>query len=97
MAAAERRGHVRRARIGQVPKIGSHVEPNEEQILNWHSHTARIKVAGMMIDHVDPDYLTRAWCTFYEIASGEPNRIPREAIGEHGVSTVHFVGRSCLR
>jgi len=56
----------------------------------WHERTTKMNVAETVVGHVRPDFLTRAWCKFYEIASGEPKLIQRDAIEERRASTVHL-------
>lgn len=61
----------------------------------WHAHTAKMNPAGLVIDHVrkvaSPDFLTQAWCKFYEIACTS-DLLPRDATtgGGGGVFTVHL-------
>jgi len=105
MAASERRGNIRGAEMGdeRVPKIESHVEPNEERtefvrlgpLARAHDENERC-VIGHVRKHVNPDFLTHAWCKFYEYASVEPNLIPREAI-EKRCTCTRCPGRSCSR
>lgn len=60
----------------------------------WHSHTTKMNPAGLVINHirhhVRPDFLTQAWCKFYEIAYSS-NLIPQDVIQDKNtVSTVHL-------
>lgn len=60
----------------------------------WHAHTAKMNPAGLVIDHVRkvarPDFLTQAWCKFYEIACTS-DLLPRDVTtGGGDVFTVHL-------
>ncbi|XP_025419173.1 cap-specific mRNA (nucleoside-2'-O-)-methyltransferase 2-like [Sipha flava] len=59
----------------------------------WHSHTTKMNPAGLVIKHIRhhirPDFLTQAWCKFYEIAYGS-NLIPHNINDRNIVSTVHL-------
>lgn len=59
----------------------------------WHSHTTKMNPAGLVINHIRhhirPDFLTQAWCKFYEIAYSS-NLIPHNVVDRNTVSTVHL-------
>ncbi|VVC24978.1 Adrift-type ribose 2-O-methyltransferase domain,Ribosomal RNA methyltransferase FtsJ domain,S- [Cinara cedri] len=62
----------------------------------WHAHTTKMNPAGLVINHirkhVRPDFLTQAWCKFYEIAYSSP-LFPRDAAvnsEENSLFTVHL-------
>lgn len=61
----------------------------------WHAHTTKMNPAGLVINHirknVRPDFLTQAWCKFYEIACGS-SLFQRGAVvdSEHSLFTVHL-------
>lgn len=45
---------------------------NDFDLDSWHVHTGKMNPAGQVVNHVRrhvrPDFLTQAWCKFYEIA-----------------------------
>lgn len=59
----------------------------------WHAHTSKMNPAGLVVNHVRkyvrPDFLTQAWCKFYEIACGS-SLLPSDVIAEDRVCTVHL-------
>lgn len=59
----------------------------------WHAHTTKMNPAGLVINHIRkhirPDFLTQAWCKFYEIACSS-SLFPQDAIDKNSVFTVHL-------
>lgn len=61
----------------------------------WHAHTTKMNPSGQVINYirknVRPDFLTQAWCKFYEIACGS-SLFQRDAVcgSENSLSTVHL-------
>lgn len=72
---------------------------NTKQKLNcfdldqWHIHTTKMNPAGLVISHVKkkirPDFLTQAWCKFYEILCSS-SLFPKDAFDKNSVFTVHL-------
>lgn len=60
----------------------------------WHAHTSKMNPAGLVVNyvrtHVRPDFLTQAWCKFYEIVNTS-SLLPDDVVnGGGGVFTVHL-------
>lgn len=69
---------------------------NSFDLNQWHTHTSKMNPAGLVIDHVRkhvrPDFLTQAWCKFYELACNSPSFLPQDLIvdNERALCTVHL-------
>jgi len=59
----------------------------------WHAHTTKLNPAGLVINHVRkhirPDFLTQAWCKFYEIACSS-SLFSQDVIDKNNVFSVHL-------
>lgn len=66
---------------------------NDYDIAEWHQHTRRRNRAGdvqwRLRKEIDPEFLTQAWCKFYENASSFP-LVPRSAIEAEKLVSVHL-------
>ncbi|XP_025197530.1 cap-specific mRNA (nucleoside-2'-O-)-methyltransferase 2-like [Melanaphis sacchari] len=69
---------------------------NDFDLDAWHVHTGKLNPAGQVVNHVRrhvrPDFLTQAWCKFYEIAWSSDLVSLDEIHGEGGTSftSVHL-------
>lgn len=59
----------------------------------WHIHTTRMNPARLVINHIRkhirPDFLTQAWCKFYEILCSS-SLFPKNILNKNSVFTVHL-------
>lgn len=69
---------------------------NDFKLDEWHVHTGKMNPAGMIVNHVRrfvrPDFLTQAWCKFYEIACSS-DLVSLDEIREDGgtsLTSVHL-------
>lgn len=71
---------------------GTKQKLNTFDLDRWHAHTTKMNPARLVVDHVrkkaHPDFLTQAWCKFYEIACCS-RLFPPEMVAD-GVFTVHL-------
>lgn len=60
----------------------------------WHAHTAKMNPAGLVINHIRknirPDFLTQAWCKFYEIVCNSQLFSRDEIYKNNNIYTVHL-------
>lgn len=60
---------------------------NDFDLDSWHVHTGKMNPAHQVVNHVRrhvrPDFLTQAWCKFYEIACSS-DLVPLDEIREEG-------------
>ncbi|XP_015599434.1 cap-specific mRNA (nucleoside-2'-O-)-methyltransferase 2 isoform X2 [Cephus cinctus] len=66
---------------------------NDYNLLEWHRHTGQRNQAGdvhwKLRMHIDPEFLTQAWCKFYENVSSFP-LVPEQAIADRKFTSVHL-------
>ncbi|XP_050425244.1 cap-specific mRNA (nucleoside-2'-O-)-methyltransferase 2-like [Adelges cooleyi] len=66
---------------------------NEFELDKWHEHTAKMNPAGLVMNHVrkhiHPDFLTQAWCKFYEILCSS-SLFHQDALLKGNIFTVHL-------
>lgn len=66
---------------------------NDYNIAEWHQHTRRRNRAGdvqwRLRKEIEPEFLTQAWCKFYENASSFP-LIPKTAVEAEKLVSVHL-------
>ncbi|XP_050524415.1 cap-specific mRNA (nucleoside-2'-O-)-methyltransferase 2-like [Daktulosphaira vitifoliae] len=59
----------------------------------WHAHTTKMNPAGLVISHlkknIRPDFLTQAWCKFYEIL-GNSSLLTQERTSKANFNSVHL-------
>ncbi|XP_046739666.1 cap-specific mRNA (nucleoside-2'-O-)-methyltransferase 2 [Diprion similis] len=66
---------------------------NDYDIAKWHQHTRRRNRAGdvqwRLRNEIDPEFLTQAWCKFYENLSSFP-LVPNTAVKAEKLLSVHL-------